>query len=71
MVYNLFTFLRCEFLWTSFQHEKETVVEQMNDVESKMTMFSTAKAVSIQQAEEKCQRYKVGNSLTLITDTLY
>ncbi|XP_074471039.1 nesprin-1-like isoform X4 [Sebastes fasciatus] len=48
----------CAALWTSFQHEKETLVEQMNDAEGKMAMFTTAKAVSIQQAEEKCQRYK-------------
>ncbi|XP_031731325.1 nesprin-1 isoform X8 [Anarrhichthys ocellatus] len=48
----------CTALWTSFQHEKETLVEQMNDAEGKMAMFTTAKAVSIQQAEEKCQRYK-------------
>ncbi|KAK1888724.1 Nesprin-1, partial [Dissostichus eleginoides] len=48
----------CEALWASFQHEKETLVEQMNDAESKLAMFTTAKAVSIQQAEEKCQRYK-------------
>ncbi|XP_033998692.1 nesprin-1 isoform X2 [Trematomus bernacchii] len=48
----------CEALWASFQHEKETLVEQMNDAESKLAVFTTAKAVSIQQAEEKCQRYK-------------
>ncbi|XP_028460256.1 nesprin-1 isoform X2 [Perca flavescens] len=48
----------CAALWTSFQHEKETLVEQMNDAEGKMAMFTTAKAISIQQAEEKCQRYK-------------
>ncbi|XP_049914520.1 nesprin-1 [Epinephelus moara] len=48
----------CAALWTSFQHEKEMLVEQMNDAEGKMAMFTTAKAVSIQQAEEKCQRYK-------------
>ncbi|XP_027140369.1 nesprin-1 isoform X4 [Larimichthys crocea] len=47
----------CAALWTSFQHEKETLVEQMNDAERKMAMYTTAKAISIQQAEEKCQRY--------------
>lgn len=62
---NLF-FLSCAALWISFQHEKETLVEQMNDAESKMAMFTTAKAVSVQQAEEKCQRYKVGHWLKLI-----
>ncbi|XP_067337447.1 nesprin-1 isoform X16 [Channa argus] len=49
---------RCAALWSSFQHEKENLVEQMNDIESKMAMFTTAKAISIQQAEDKCQRYK-------------
>lgn len=66
VVCNLYNFLSCAALWTSFQHEKETLVEQMNDAETKMAMFTTAKAVSIQQAEEKCQRYKVGHCLTLI-----
>ncbi|XP_039981880.1 nesprin-1-like isoform X3 [Xiphias gladius] len=49
---------RCAALRSSFQHERETLVEQMNDAESKMAMFTTAKATSIQQAEDKCQRYK-------------
>lgn len=39
------------------------LIEQMNDAEGKMTMFTSAKAVSIQQAEEKCQRYKVGHDV--------
>lgn len=62
---NLFKFLRCADLWSSFQYERETLVDQMNDAESKMAMFTTAKATSIQQAEDKCQRYKVGHCLTL------
>ncbi|XP_047184446.1 nesprin-1 isoform X2 [Scophthalmus maximus] len=49
---------RCTVLWSCFQNERETLVEQMNDAESKMAMFTTAKAASIQQAEDKCQRYK-------------
>lgn len=53
-------FFRCATLWSSFQHEKEMLVEQMNDSENKMALFTTAKAASIQQAEDKCQRYKVG-----------
>ena len=65
VVCDLYFFLSCAALWTSFQHEKETLVEQMNDAETKMAMFTTAKAVSIHQAEEKCQRYKVGHFLTL------
>lgn len=58
-VCNLYNFLSCTALWASFQHEKEMLVEQMNDAEGKMAMFTTAKAMSIHQAEEKCQRYKV------------
>ncbi|XP_029965559.1 nesprin-1 isoform X1 [Salarias fasciatus] len=49
---------RCARLWSTFQKEKESLVEQMNDSESKMAMFTTAKAGSLRQAEEKCQRYK-------------
>ncbi|CAJ1078482.1 nesprin-1 [Xyrichtys novacula] len=48
----------CAALWTSFQHEKETLVKQMNDTETKISMFSTAKAISVHQAKEKCQRYE-------------
>lgn len=61
----LFCFLlSCAALWTSFQNEKETLVEQMYDAESKMAMVTTAKAVGIQHAEEKCHRYKVGTVFT-------
>lgn len=66
VVCNLHNFLSCAALWTSFQHEKETLVKQMNDAEIKMAMFTTAKAISVQQAEEKCQRYKVGHFIPLI-----
>lgn len=64
-------FISCAALWTSFQHEKETLVEQMNDAERKMAMYTTAKAISIQQAEEKCQRYMVRHCLTLIKQKYY
>lgn len=56
--------LRCAALWHSFQHEKETVVEQMNESENKMATFTTAKALSAHQAEDKCRRYKVGHGVT-------
>ncbi|XP_019750512.1 nesprin-1 isoform X11 [Hippocampus comes] len=49
---------RCASLWASFQHERESLVDQMNDAESKMAMFTTAKADNLQQAEDKCDRYK-------------
>lgn len=66
VVCMLFFCLSYAALWTSFQHEKGTLVEQMYDAESKMAMVTTAKAVGIQHAEEKCHRYKVGYCLTLI-----
>ncbi|XP_061127011.1 nesprin-1-like isoform X2 [Syngnathus typhle] len=49
---------RCAFLWASFQHERERLVEQMNDSENKAAAFATAKADSLQQAEDKCGKYK-------------
>ncbi|XP_061559702.1 nesprin-1 isoform X16 [Phycodurus eques] len=49
---------RCASLWASFQHERERLVEQMNDTASKMAAFATAKADSLQQAEDKCDKYK-------------
>ncbi|XP_028253699.1 nesprin-1 [Parambassis ranga] len=49
---------RCGVLWSSFQHEKEILVEQMNNLEKKMAMFTTAKAASVHEAEDKCQRYQ-------------
>ncbi|XP_068610253.1 nesprin-1 [Brachionichthys hirsutus] len=48
----------CAALWTSLQQKKETLIEQMTNVEGEMAMFTTAKAVSVHQAEEKCQRHK-------------
>lgn len=52
--------LRCDALWGSFQYEKEALVEHMNDLESDVALFTTAKAISVHKAEDKCQRYKVG-----------
>ncbi|CAB1447010.1 unnamed protein product, partial [Pleuronectes platessa] len=49
---------RCAVLWSSLQHERESLVAQMNDAESKMALFTTAKATSSQQAEDKCRRNK-------------
>ncbi|XP_055088334.1 LOW QUALITY PROTEIN: nesprin-1-like [Periophthalmus magnuspinnatus] len=37
--------------------QKDALVEQFNDTESKMASFTTAKATSLQTAEDKCQRY--------------
>lgn len=51
--------LSCATLWTSFQDKKERLVDQLLDIESKMAEVTTAKAVGLQHAEEKYQRYKV------------
>ncbi|TWW68818.1 Nesprin-1 Enaptin KASH domain-containing protein 1 [Takifugu flavidus] len=48
----------CATLWTSFQHKKERLVDQLVDIESKMAAVTTAKAVGLQHAEEKVQRCK-------------
>ncbi|XP_057678025.1 nesprin-1 isoform X5 [Corythoichthys intestinalis] len=50
---------RCASLWACFQQERERLVEQMNGTESKMAVFTTAKAHSLQQAEDKCEKYKL------------
>ncbi|XP_027896443.1 nesprin-1 isoform X8 [Xiphophorus couchianus] len=47
---------RCDALWSSFQHSKEMLVEQMDDLESKTSQFTTAKALSVHEAEDKCRR---------------
>ncbi|CAL9692474.1 unnamed protein product [Knipowitschia caucasica] len=52
------TLKRCGDLWTSFQRETDSLIEQMNDIESKMTSFTTATSTSLHMAEDKCQRYK-------------
>lgn len=44
------------------------LIGQMNDAESKMTMFSTAQAANSQEAEDKLQRYKVGAYLFSILE---
>ncbi|XP_061756512.1 nesprin-1-like isoform X2 [Nerophis ophidion] len=49
---------RCVSLWASIQRDRDRLVEQMNDVESKMAAFSTAKAESLEQAKDKCEKYK-------------
>ncbi|MED6283585.1 hypothetical protein CHARACLAT_010424, partial [Characodon lateralis] len=47
---------RCGTLWSSFQHAKEMLVKQMDALESELSTFTTAKALSIHQAEDKCRR---------------
>uniref|UniRef100_A0A1A8H4I9 Spectrin repeat containing, nuclear envelope 1b n=1 Tax=Nothobranchius korthausae TaxID=1143690 RepID=A0A1A8H4I9_9TELE len=43
----------CVAQWKSFQEARQTVIELMNEAEKKLTEFSTAKAATNQEAEEK------------------
>uniref|UniRef100_A0A3B3YSL6 KASH domain-containing protein n=1 Tax=Poecilia mexicana TaxID=48701 RepID=A0A3B3YSL6_9TELE len=52
-------FPRCDASWSSFQHSKAMLVEQMDDLESKTSEFTTAKALSIHEAEDKCRRQEI------------
>ncbi|KAM4529485.1 nesprin-1 isoform 3-T3 [Fundulus diaphanus] len=58
---------RCCALWSSFHHAKQMLVEQMDDLESKMSKFTTAKALGLQEAEDKCRRQE---SVVTQTDML-
>ncbi|XP_048062412.1 nesprin-1 isoform X1 [Megalobrama amblycephala] len=44
--------------WKSFQDETDEVIRQMNEVEKRMTEFTTAKANSEQEAEDKLCLYQ-------------
>lgn len=41
------------------------LVEQMDDLESKTSQFTTAKALSVHEAEDKCRRQEVGNDILM------
>lgn len=69
-VYFVFSF-SCATLWTSFQHKKERLVDQLVDIESKMAAVTTAKAVGLQHAEEKVQRCKVSCGLLKFPSLIY
>ncbi|MED6238399.1 hypothetical protein ATANTOWER_020000, partial [Ataeniobius toweri] len=43
----------CVAQWKSFQEARQTVIELMNESEKKLTEFSTAKAATNQEAEDK------------------
>uniref|UniRef100_A0A672NJW8 Nesprin-1-like n=1 Tax=Sinocyclocheilus grahami TaxID=75366 RepID=A0A672NJW8_SINGR len=43
----------CVAQWNSYQEARQTVIELMNEAEKKLTEFSTAKAATNQEAEEK------------------
>ncbi|XP_053736179.1 nesprin-1 isoform X10 [Synchiropus splendidus] len=48
----------CAARWTSFQQVKETLNAQMTNFENKLAMFHSSRALSLQQAVEKYERYK-------------
>ncbi|XP_056332550.1 nesprin-1-like isoform X3 [Danio aesculapii] len=48
----------CVAQWNLYQEARQTVIELMNEVEKKLTEFSTAKAATNQEAEEKLRSHK-------------
>ncbi|KTF84425.1 hypothetical protein cypCar_00008835, partial [Cyprinus carpio] len=48
----------CVAQWNSYQEARQTVIELMNEAEKKLTEFSTAKAATNQEAEEKLRSHK-------------
>lgn len=58
--YLLFHMLvSCVEQWKAYQEARQTVIDLMNEAEKKLTEFSTAKAATIQEAEEKLKSHKV------------
>ncbi|KAG7275374.1 hypothetical protein CRUP_007930, partial [Coryphaenoides rupestris] len=52
------TLQSCVSLWSSFQQERETLIGRMNTAENTMSSFSSARAASLQEAEDKFHSYK-------------
>ncbi|KAJ8275253.1 hypothetical protein COCON_G00098780 [Conger conger] len=48
----------CVAQWNLYQENRQTVIELMNEAEKKLTEFSTAKAATSQEAEEKLRSHK-------------
>ncbi|KAG1946578.1 nesprin-1 [Pimephales promelas] len=48
----------CVAQWNSYQEARQTAIELMNEAEKKLTEFSTAKAATGQEAEEKLRSHK-------------
>ncbi|XP_073726049.1 nesprin-1 isoform X5 [Misgurnus anguillicaudatus] len=48
----------CVAQWNTYQEARQTVIELMNEAEKKLTEFSTAKAATNQEAEEKLRSHK-------------
>lgn len=60
----LFVFLSCVAQWKSYQEARQTVIELMNEAEKKLTEFSTAKAATSQEAEDKLCSHRVRGTKT-------
>ncbi|KAJ4921305.1 hypothetical protein JOQ06_000785, partial [Pogonophryne albipinna] len=48
----------CGCQWKSYQEARQTVIELMNEAEKKLTEFSTAKAATSEEAEEKLCKHR-------------
>ncbi|KAK6304736.1 hypothetical protein J4Q44_G00253220 [Coregonus suidteri] len=48
----------CVAQWKSYQEARHTVIELMNEAEQKLTEFSTAKAATFLEAEEKLRSHR-------------
>lgn len=59
-----FVCLSCVAQWKSFQEARQTVIELMNEAEKKLTEFSTAKAATSQEAEDKLGSHRVRKAKT-------
>ena len=57
MIYSVF--FSCVAQWKSYQEARQTVIELMNEAEKKLTEFSTAKAATSQEAEDKLCSHRV------------
>uniref|UniRef100_A0A8C2KL13 Spectrin repeat containing, nuclear envelope 1a n=1 Tax=Cyprinus carpio TaxID=7962 RepID=A0A8C2KL13_CYPCA len=55
---SLYFFVRSITQWRSFQDETDEVIRQMNEVEKRMMEFTTARANSEQEAEDKLCLYQ-------------
>lgn len=49
----------CVAQWNQYQESRQTVIDLMNEAEKQLTDFSTAKAGTNQEAEEKLRSHKV------------
>lgn len=57
LIYSVFC--SCVAQWKTYQEARQTVIELMNEAEKKLTEFSTAKAATSQEAEDKLCSHRV------------